>query len=219
MISFLYKVYGHDQHTDDRGGRGRKSGSGHSHSQRINKYIIQNDICKAADDHSCHGKTRSTVVPHKAEQQIVPQKQRGKYQQDADVVGGISDRISVGSENRGDPVRKEDSARGEDHGSEGGEIQGLGKDCAVQRPFRLCRRDCIPRGSAHAYHKSSTIHQAVCRQHKIKRREGISSDSPGDEKCVGKDVAGIAYHAKHVCRYIFQKKIADSFFHDIYSVR
>ena len=41
----------------------------------------------------------------------------------------------------------------------------------------------------------------------------------GDEKCVGKDVAGIAYHAKHVCRYIFQKKIADSFFHDIYSVR
>ena len=41
----------------------------------------------------------------------------------------------------------------------------------------------------------------------------------GEVMFVGKDVAGIAYHAKHVCRYIFQKKIADSFFHDIYSVR
>ena len=130
-------MHRHNQHAYDRGGRSRKSGSGHSHPQRIDEDIIQNDICEASDDHSGHGKTRRTIIPHETEQQIISQKQRGKHQQDTDVVSCITDRICIRTENRGNLVRKQYPGRGKDHSSEHNEIQCMSKDRAVQCALRF----------------------------------------------------------------------------------
>ena len=94
-VVLLYKVYGRHKHSEQWSGRRGDGGSGHSHIQRVDEDIVQHDIRKAARDHGCHGEPGRAVISHEAGEQVVPQKERGEYQEDAEIVCRVPDGISV----------------------------------------------------------------------------------------------------------------------------
>ena len=195
----------HNQHAYNRGGCRGYGGSCHAHAERIDKYIIQHNICEASHDHSRHGQAGRAVIPDKTQQNIISQEERGKYEEDADIVRCISDRIGVCSEESRDLRGKQRSGRTENNSRQDPQIQRVCKNGTVNLIAGSRGRQCIAGGRAHADHQTGAVHQAVGRKNQIQRGQRVSPDASGNEKGVCQDIAGIADHSKNIGRYIFQK--------------
>ena len=206
MILLPDKPGEHDQHAYHRRGCRRDGSSGHLHAQRIDKYIVKDDVRQASHDHAGHGQAGRAVISREAEQKVVAEKKGREDQQDADIIGGIAGGLGVRSEEYGDLLRQEEPRAAEDHGGQRRKVQCLAENGPVQFAAGLRGGDRVPGGCAHADHQTGAVHQAVCRKDKVQRRKRVRADPPGNEKCVRENVAGIADHAEHICGDIPEKK-------------
>ena len=206
MILLPDKPGEHDQHAYHRRGCRCDGGSGHLHAKRIDKDIVEDDVCQAPHDHAGHGKTGRAVISREAEQKVVAEKKGREDQQDADIIGGIAGGLGVRPEEYGDLFRQEEPRAAEDHGSQRCKVQRLGENGPVQFAAGLRGGDRVPGGCAHADHQTGAVHQAVCRKNKVQRGKCVRADPPGNEKCVRENVAGIADHAEYICGDIPEKE-------------
>lgn len=74
---------------------GGKGCAEHPAPQRIEKQVIQQDVGKAARQHSRHGQPPSAVVTDKGQQDIVEQEAGGKAENGAQVNGGHLQGVAV----------------------------------------------------------------------------------------------------------------------------
>lgn len=61
----------------------------HAELQRIDAYIVENDIRQRGDRHGSHGKMRVAIVAHKSGHDIIEDESRGEKQNYAQIGCGV----------------------------------------------------------------------------------------------------------------------------------
>lgn len=210
MILLPYKMRGQDDQADDRGDTGGDGGSGHSHAQRIDEHIVQHDVGQTSADHSSHGKSGRAVISYKAEDHVVGEKERREKQQHSQIRRCVGQGDVICSKQKGNIRREEQSGCEKYDRCSRCEIESLSKDRAVSILLGLRGRESPAGGSSHSDHKTGPVHEIVSGNGEIQRCQSVGADSPGDEKCVCQNIAGIPDHPENICGYIFEKEREDA---------
>lgn len=215
-VPFFHYPGGQYRQADHRRQSGGKGCAEHPAPQRIEKQVIQQDVGKAARQHSRHGQPPSAVVTDKGQQDIVEQEAGGKAENGAQVNGGHLQGVAVRPHPKPHRLRQKDPRQYEQRPRAPAQHQGSGKG-----PVRFLRRAArlqhgVTGGPADAEHKPDAVEQAVQRDRQVEGGQTVRPQPVGHKKGIRQKIAGQPQHPQGVLgQYTQDGRKGDCRFHDI----
>ena len=199
-------VAGLDDQPQNGGTAGGQHRTEHPHAQRKNEHIVQQDVHQAAGERGGHGPAGGAIVAHKADHQVVEQKDRRKHQQYPQIGAGQLPHMALAAQQPGEAGCAQCPQQEKEHGGTHGGLNRRGKHTVGVPVLALAGQKRKLGGPAHAKHQAGAVHDVVQGHRQIQRGQTVGPDALGHEKGIGQNVKRQPQH----CRYV-QRDIAGVF--------